>query len=748
MKKRKDLGERLRQISSIAMMLMLVIFTLDSKAQNQSPFYNQIAEIRIAFQENNWDHILDSLFENYGEEQRLKADVYINGKYFPGSGVRYKGYSSWAANQKKNPFNIDLDYSVKNANYLGYCKLKLSNVIHDPSFVREALTYEIARKYEPASQAGFAAVYVNDEYLGLYTNVEAVDNLFVDKFFGNKDHAFFKGNPETLEYPFGENSNLAYSHGNDSSNYFPFYKIQNEYGWNKLLKAIYILNSDSEAIPSYFNIDRTLWMHAVNYALVNLDSYIAYSQNYYLYEDDHGRFNTIPWDFNMSFGSFRLTDGTVLNLSISKAQTIDPLQHYTGTSFSPRPLIKKIMQNGTLRKMYLAHIRTILKENIDNGLYLQRGSEWQNKIDSFVQADSNKFYSYADFLTNLHSQTGSGSALYPGIESFMTARSAYLSAYKGISGAPEISEIEVDQNFPYRDSLVTLSAKCSGCDKISIFVRYNEKNLFQEIPMFDDGLHNDNYADDSIFAIEIPTVGPKMDYYFWAENDSSGIFAPERAEFEFFSLPIHLKVNELVINEIGKEESNYWVELFNPGSETVSLKQLQLRQNGNSINLPDSLINPGFFYLIWGNGELPVNSNESNSFYLQYTNRNILDSIISNPPSEMLSVGRFPNGSGNFTLLSPTPSTFNHPTDISFGNFETFPNPAMEWLQVVIRESTSPVILELITIQGKSLIIKKITPVSQPETVTLSLSGIDPGCYFLRICNDGIFTTKAIIIQK
>lgn len=748
MKNKGFFCDRLISNAGIVMMFMSVFFHDQLYSQNQSPFYNQVAEIRIVFNENNWDNILDSLFENFGEDQRLKADVFINGKYFPGSGIRYKGYSSWADNQKKNPFNIDLDYTVKNANYMGFCKLKLSNVIHDPSFVREALTYEIARQYMPASQAGFAAVYVNDVYIGLYTNVEAVDNLFAEKHFGSKDHAFFKGNPETLEYPFGENSNLAYTHGNDSSSYFPYYKIQNEFGWTKLLNAIYALDSDSSHIPSYFNIDRVLWMHALNYTLVNLDSYIAYSQNYYLYEDALGRFNTIPWDFNMSFGSFRLTDGTTLNLSIAKAEVIDPLQHYTGNSFSPRPLIKKIMRNETYRKKYLAHIRTILKENIDNGLYLQRASDLQNEIDSFVQADSNKFYSYTDFLTNLHSQTGSGSALYPGIENFMIARSAYLYAYKGISGPPVISQISTSPVFPQRDSIITITAKCSGCSKAFAYIRYCDNDVFHEFEMFDDGLHNDGASGDSVYAIEIAASGPKVDYYFWTENDSAGIFSPERAEYGYYTLPVRLKYHEIVINETGIQQSGYWIELFNPGSETVSLRQLMLSQKDSSLLLPDTLIKPGDFCLIDETSNLLTGLNDSDKLYLKYDNTNIIDSLVTGLPTNDMSTGRFPNGNGDFTLLSPTPSAYNHPTDISFGDIGIYPNPADEWIKMVINKNSETVIAELISPQGTTLLVKEIKSLSSPEIITLPLAGIAPGCYYLRIGIDGSFSTRALIIQK
>jgi spore coat protein CotH len=125
-------------------------------SQQANDFYdiNTVREIRIYFNEHNWDAILDSLFE-LGTDGRLLGDVIIDGRDFHNAGIRYKGYSSWSVNQVKNPFYIKLDESVKNENYEGYSKLKLSNVTHDPSFIREALSYEIARKYMPAGRQLF-----------------------------------------------------------------------------------------------------------------------------------------------------------------------------------------------------------------------------------------------------------------------------------------------------------------------------------------------------------------------------------------------------------------------------------------------------------------------------------------------------------------------------------------------------------------------------------------------------------------
>ena len=91
--------------------------------------------------------------------------------------------------------------------------------------------------------------------------------------------------------------------------------------------------------------------------MLNVDSYIGYAQNYYLYKDDNGRFNPILWDFNMSFGGFRLTDASQLffnGFDIIQAQEMDPLVHHNFISVSPRPLMSNLFSSERKRKMYLA----------------------------------------------------------------------------------------------------------------------------------------------------------------------------------------------------------------------------------------------------------------------------------------------------------------------------------------------------------------------------------------------------------
>jgi len=131
----------------IRLLILLLTFGIMQTAFSQS-FYdiNTINTIEITFVESNWDYLLDQL-EAAGDEERLIGTASVNGVVFDSVGVRYKGNSSYNANQIKNPLNIKLDHIIDDQLIEGYGTLKLANVFKDPSFVREVLSYEIASQY-------------------------------------------------------------------------------------------------------------------------------------------------------------------------------------------------------------------------------------------------------------------------------------------------------------------------------------------------------------------------------------------------------------------------------------------------------------------------------------------------------------------------------------------------------------------------------------------------------------------------
>jgi len=741
--------------------VLAVLVQFSGFSQNSFYAVDSLREIRIYFYDSDWDHQLDSLYVQ-GDNERILADLIIDGSSYDSVGVRYKGFSSVSVNRVKNPFNIKLDYVIDGQDHNGVDKLKLSNVYQDPSFIREVLTYEIAANYLPSAKANYANLYVNDTLWGLYTNVQAVNKDFLNDHFGNKYNPFFKCNPENLNVsPGGENANLSDAHGNDSLDYQPYYDLKSDYGWEALYNLIDTLNNYSDSVDKVLNVDRTLWMHALNYTLINFDSYIGYGQNYYLYKDKTGQFNPLLWDLNMSFGSFSLTDASSIYFSgfdITQAQNMDPLLHHTQISVSPRPLLRNLFLSERTRKMYLAHIRTIVNENFANQNYAIRGQYFQNLIDVSVQNDTNKFYSYTDFTTNLNNQVALVTADCPGITQLMDARTTYLSSYTGFSGEPIITTIATSpQNFVVGDD-VWITANIADATEAILGYRFGANMAFKTTTMFDDGNHNDGTANDGVFGGVISNSANRVDYYLYADNDSAGVFSPVRAAYEFYSIQSQLNLGDVVINEImsnnistagdasGKFED--WIELYNTTSSPVSTDGLFLTDTLGLLQkweLPDYTIPANGYAIIWadedgGQGDMHANfklSNLGEQLILTNADSLVIDSITYLIQADDIAFARSPNGSGPFIMQAPTFKSNNDFINAITEKHElikVYPNPFSNVIKWNSLES-----VEVRDILGKLMYTSE-------NSNYISTSTWETGIYFLHLKNKNQ-TIKIIKIQ-
>jgi len=719
---------------------------------SQSEFYetDNIREININFYDENWDHLLDSLYIE-GEGGRILANIEIDGSTYYSVGVRYKGYSSVSVNYTKNPFNIKLDYVIEDQNHEGIDKLKLSNVIQDPSFLREVLSYEVCRKYMPASNANYANLYIDGVLWGLYTNVQAVNKEFLIENFGSKYDPFFKCNPEDLNIQIGgENSNLSNTHGTDSADYIPYYDIESDYGWSSLYHLIDTLNNAPDDIDQVLNVDRTLWMHALNYSMINFDSYIGYGQNYYLYLDQANQFNPIIWDLNMSFGSFRLTDASQLfygGFDILQAQNMDPLVHHNFISVAPRPLMTSLFESERNRKMYLAHIRTIVEENFLNQEYSTRAESLKEMIYQDVLNDTNKFYSDDDFIMNIYDQVSLVSSICPGITQLMDARSEYLSSYPGYSEEPTISNISTSSDGLIFGNDVWINAEISDATYAHVSYRFGNNQRFVSVEMFDDGTHNDGTAWDGVYGCKIDDCSNSVDYYLYADNDISGVFSPARAAHEFYNMNSNISSGDLVINEVmsnnvsiaADPSGNFedWVELYNTTDFPISTNNLYLSDNLTNLlkwNLPNHMVPANGYYVIWadedGNqGEEHANfqlSNTGENITLTNADSTLIDEVSYQMQNIDIAYGRSPNGIGDFTMLTPTFNSSNDMTSViayPAGNVLTAsPNPFTDRLS--INSSGSYSINDL---YGRR--------VMKGSDNVINSSGWAPGVYFIHMDN-------------
>lgn len=753
-----------------------MVFSLSISSISAQELYdsNTIQTIEIVFAQSNWDALLDA--EKAGDNNYTEAEsVTINGTLYNQVGVKYKGNSSYNPNQTKNPFHIELDTYV-DQNYQGTTDIKLSNVIFDPSFVRETVAYDIVRTYMHAPQSNYANVYINGNLIGLYTNVESISKKFVNNHFGSSDNAFFNcsppngAGPQSNDFP-----NLVYL-GTNTASYEDAYEIKSddetdptiaEAHWDELIELTNILNNDIANIETVLDVDRAIWMLAFDNVMVNLDSYIGlFKQNYYLYKGDNGRFSPVVWDLNMSFGTFGMTgasgggpgpgDGN-LNSTTQKAE-MDHLLHDTDNNF---PLMSKLLAVPRYKKMYLAHYKTILTEQIISSNYLSLANDYQNLIDTAVQADTNKFYSYAQFVGNINTDYGLGMNTASGLANLMSARGAYLSALTDFTNTqPSIISVTPSSTTPEIGNTITITSTVIDANSDAVFLGYraDQNAPFVKIEMYDDGAHNDGAAGDNLYGVDIDITDVYAQYYVYAENDDIGVFSPARAEHEFYYVDATyatLDIGDLVINELmasnattaADQDGEYddWIELYNNSDQVVSLDNLYLSDDPTDLlawQFPAGITIASDEYLIvWCDkdeeqaglhADLKFSAG-GESAILSYADGTIIEDITFGEQIEDMGYARNPNGTGDFVIQMPT-FGFNNETlsvdSYQFGdNLKLYPNPTNGIFTIENSLNT----IESVTIyntQGQLLFQNRYQNESQ---IQLDVSSFSKGIYMVNI---------------
>lgn len=519
-------------------LLFLFGISAGTWAQDSKDFYDvsTIQSLNISFEQDNWKYILDSL--RFNGEGLLLGDIEINGQKFTDIGVRYRNSRTFRPGMNRNALYIKLDYIRKNQNYQGYQVIELSNALRDPSMVREVLSFEIARDYMPAPKANYAKVEINGIYYGLLVNIESISEKFLTSRFGSGNGALIKSTPETKEKaPLDCKSDVwgSLQYDNAPKCYLNNFTLLSDDGWGELFELTRILEEEPENIGNVLNVDRTLWMLAFNNVLVNLSSYTGkYSQNYYLYQDKNGQFNPIIWDMNLSFGSYKNT-GVGSDLGFLELVNLDPLLHVDNEA---RPLISKLLSMDQYKKIYTAHMRTILYDHFVNGAFEERAKALQSLILEDYTKDQNRYYDTEQFSKSLDITIGKRSKI-PGVAQLMNKRADFLKKTPDLSILPpKLINLSVTKRERFASEQIKnfqIQASFEQFPKdVTIYYRFEGEDQYQSTAMKDDGAHNDGEAGDYTYGVVIePTAGKDViNYYIVAENVKAVGFSPSNYMYE------------------------------------------------------------------------------------------------------------------------------------------------------------------------------------------------------------------------
>ena len=538
----------------LILILLIPIFSFSQTLYNPQELYDSpgglfdedsLRTIDLEFYMQDYhSYLVNAWF--YNPSERIPARLTLNGVLYDSVGVRYKGNSTFCLPNDvfspKVPYNIDMNYFVGGQKLLDYKKVKLANAWMDATFVKQIVASNLYRRYLPTGESNLVRLNVQGNYVGLYVNDESINKQFLSKHFDEKSGPLFKCDNidrfcDTANAPSAMPPNLYYM-GDDSTLYYNSYDIKSDYGWKEFINLMKVIDLDFQNIDSVLNVDRTLWAFAANQVIANLDCYNTYYiHNYYMYQTKDGLFQMIPWDLDNSFV------GAIMGWDYwnpSNVYEYDPYYTggpYTGPSGTPqpweaRPLLFKLLNDPHYRKIYSAHMRTIIEESLDTAQIRANIDNLQSLAYNAASQDNNKVFTMNEYYNNTESAIWAAFNWgFGGILSTVNERKQFLLNHPEISLIPpQISNVYVN------NGLVT--AEVFNANSVEIMATTSEYNSkFNSFSMFDDGTNGDLLANDGIYTADLPYQfsGFDVKFYIRSENDDAIKLSPQRAEYEFYT---------------------------------------------------------------------------------------------------------------------------------------------------------------------------------------------------------------------
>ncbi len=317
---------------------------------------SRVHTINLIISEENWNDMTSHALE----EKYVTCDAEIDGELIRNIAIRPKGNSSLTSIKNQGSthfsFKIEFDHNDPSVTYYGLDKLSLNNLGQDPSCMKDFLAYHLMNDMGVAAPlSSYTVLQLNDEDFGLYLAVEAVEDSFCFRNYGEDYGQLYKPDSFSMD-TLDTSAMLDYSEGSSlwvneqimsgtyyadassgdradilgtmlSSVFTPeqtaaaalkyisddvndyqdlwdssVFKLKDE-DKTRLVQSIETLNQ-SENPQTVLDTDSLLRYFAVHNFVNNYDGYTSlFVHNFYLHEKD-GILSMIPWDYNLAFGSF------------------------------------------------------------------------------------------------------------------------------------------------------------------------------------------------------------------------------------------------------------------------------------------------------------------------------------------------------------------------------------------------------------------------------------------------------------
>lgn len=372
-------------------------------------FTDKVHSIEIDIEESNWNDILKSPIE----EKYYPCDIIIDGKVFKNVGIKTKGNTSLelvAKNDKTDrySFKIKFDKYEKGQTCYGLDELSLNNVFADSTYMKEYLAYDMFKKIGAVSPlCSFMNISINNKNWGLYIGVENIDESFLIRNFGEDYGNLYKPESRELRYMAqnGEGvtvikgEDLVYKDDNFDTYFTVFDTAKTDIEDNDKVRLINSLkNLHNNNVEECVDIENTLKYWVVNNFICNFDSYVSdFPHNYYLYEQS-GKLTLLPWDYNLSFGSYPHTVNKDYTYDLDDATNmvnISMLKPLNENQIGLRPMFEKVVENSYEDK-YNEYINIFINDYFNSGYFEEKYNNTITMIKPYIEKDNTAFYNLED----------------------------------------------------------------------------------------------------------------------------------------------------------------------------------------------------------------------------------------------------------------------------------------------------------------------------------------------------------------
>jgi len=353
-----------------------------SAATGRDDFYrgDEVQSIYLRVSEADMHRMLGALPERI----YVPASFRWRGFALENVAIRFKGNSSSHPNQQhKRSFLIKFNEYDDDLRFLGLRRVSFDNGVQFGSLFSEPIITEMLRDQGVKThRCNYARLFLNEEYKGVYTNVERIDESFIGHHLYDSPGALFKVDLG------GPGANLQFL-GDDPSAYKRAFEAKTKLAKQapeRLVELIRLIHqtstSDVEAsLASKLELDDFLSVTAVMLLSGAFDQLTGWNpHNYYLYHDpDHDRWRYLPWDLDVGFCEIAFGDIHVL----ADWNAAWPLP----ASGASNPLLERIIADPKLLQKYRRLARVILDKYFEPDKLCDSFDSKYELIKSDLQAD-------------------------------------------------------------------------------------------------------------------------------------------------------------------------------------------------------------------------------------------------------------------------------------------------------------------------------------------------------------------------